>query len=234
VTGKPIILSDVPFAVDSRELRESLALPGEGDLDRELSALIEAAREVARPRAAYRPCFVDSTDGDTTTIEGVTFKSRVLCVNLQEAHRVFPFVATCGRELAAWSASVSDPLSRYWADQISELAARAALSHLAAHLDSGFALSKASSMSPGSLEDWPITEQAPLFHLLGGIEELVGVTLTESFLMIPQKSVSGIRFPLETSFESCMLCQRDACSGRRAPFDPELFSRRYAAGDSDV
>jgi hypothetical protein len=56
---------------------------------------------------------------------------------------------------------------------------------------------------------------------------MVGVRLTDSCLMMPTKSVSGIRFPTETSFESCQLCPRDDCPGRRAPYDSGLYDRRY-------
>ena len=52
---------------------------------------------------------------------------------------------------------------------------------------------------------------------------LIGVTLSESFLMIPIKSVSGILFPKEIRFESCQLCPREKCAGRRAPYEESLW-----------
>ena len=52
----------------------------------------------------------------------------------------------------------------------------------------------------------------------------MGVRLTDSFLMVPNKSVSGIFFPAEVTFTSCQLCQRGVCPGRRAPFDPKLHA----------
>ena len=47
--------------------------------------------------------------------------------------------------------------------------------------------------------------------------------------MVPTKSVSGILFPAEETFASCQLCPRDDCPNRRAPYDPELFERKYRA-----
>ncbi len=76
-------------------------------------------------------------------------------------------------------------------------------------------------------EDWPIQQQVPLFKLLGETESTVGVKLTDSLLMVPTKSVSGIRFGAETSFESCMLCPRPVCQNRRAPYDAALLDSRY-------
>ena len=45
--------------------------------------------------------------------------------------------------------------------------------------------------------------------------------------MKPIKSVSGIWFPTEESFESCRLCPREQCRGRRTPYDKNLFDRKY-------
>jgi hypothetical protein len=44
------------------------------------------------------------------------------------------------------------------------------------------------------------------------------VRLTESMLMIPRKSVSGIFFPSEEGFVACQLCERENCPSRKAPF----------------
>jgi len=69
-------------------------------------------------------------------------------------------------------------------------------------------------------------EQRKLFALLGDPVKEVGVELTESCLMIPVKSVSGIWFPAKIDFENCQLCSRENCPGRRAPYDENL-ARKY-------
>ena len=46
-------------------------------------------------------------------------------------------------------------------------------------------------MNPGSLADWPMREQRPLFGLLGDTDAAIGVELMESYLMRPTKSVSA-------------------------------------------
>jgi hypothetical protein len=82
-------------------------------------------------------------------------------------------------------------------------------------------------MNPGSLAEWPIGEQKLLFGLLGKVEELIGVQLTDSFLMLPIKTVSGIRFPKEGTYENCQLCPRQKCPGRKARYDEGLYQRKY-------
>jgi len=52
------------------------------------------------------------------------------------------------------------------------------------------------------------------------------VRLTESLLMIPRKSASGIYFPTEVSFSSCQLCPRERCDNRKAGYD-EAKARQY-------
>ena len=52
--------------------------------------------------------------------------------------------------------------------------------------------------------------------------KIIGVNLTDSFLMIPRKSISGIYFPTEIKFYSCQLCPRERCIGRKAPYDSKL------------
>ena len=82
-------------------------------------------------------------------------------------------------------------------------------------------------MNPGSLSDWPLTEQRPLFSLMGDTDAAIGVRLMPSLLMAPTKSVSGIVFPTESTFASCQLCPRDECPNRRAPYDEGLWRRKY-------
>ena len=116
----------------------------------------------------------------------------------------------------------------FWRDTIKTVLLWAAMQHLNDHLSRRYRLSKTASMSPGSgdVDTWPIQQQAGLFALLGGVGEVrkqSGVELTDSFLMIPNKSVSGIRFPTETDFRSCQVCHRAECPSRSAPFDRNLW-----------
>ncbi len=225
--SQAVVLDDISFLPDVARLMKKLRVrEGSRQVD-QLSSLVEDARAVARPRAMYRVAYVDSRDDESVVIEGIRFRSRVLRVNLDAVHRVFPYSVTCGSELHEWMQMQDDLLLRYYADVISEAALRAATALLEAHLVKRYALGRTSTMAPGSLADWPIQAQRRLFSLLGDPEEAIGVRLTDSLLMIPSKSVSGIRFPVEKRFESCQLCQRENCPSRRAPYDDRLYETRY-------
>ena len=224
----PIVLDDVPFTVDLDRFGKKMRIQDRGAYVDRATRLARQAEVIARPRALYRVAYIESDGADTVVIDGVTLTSRVLRVNLGEAHRAFPFVATCGRELKEWADAIDDMLERFWADAIMELALQAAIDAFKEHLVANLQPGPTSTMNPGSLQDWPIEEQRPLFAILGNVRDRVGVELTERFLMVPIKSVSGLCFPTEVRFESCQLCPREVCPGRRAPYDPELYETRYA------
>ena len=222
-----VVLDSISFELDLDLLMKRLHVKeGSGYAD-DLKRLTSDAQAIAKPKAVYKVAFIESFGDDYVVVDGATLTSRVLRVNLEQAHRVFPYVATCGVELEEWSSSIDDMLQRYWVDTIKEMALRWAIRILNEHLVERYRPGPTSAMSPGSLEDWPLEEQRALFAILGNPKDAIGVQLLDSYLMIPTKSVSGIRFPTEGSFESCQLCPRENCPGRRAAYDKGLYDRKY-------
>jgi len=220
------ILTEIPFDLDSLSLMKRTHVTPDSDDAVEFERLVQTARVVARPKAGYREVFVDAKAEGAVTIEGITFTSRMLRKNLEHAERVFPYVVTCGRELDQIAPSGDDFLREFWWDLIKGEILGAGMQHLAAHLDRKYLLPQTSTMHPGSgdADVWPIQQQKELFALLGDVPGQIGVELTDTCLMIPNKTVSGIRFPTETDFRSCQVCQRPICSNRAAAFDEALWN----------
>jgi hypothetical protein len=225
-----VSLNEISFKPELGSVLRKLRVKEGTGSAREVEQLLSEAQAVARPKAVYGVAYVEERGEDTVGVGGQTFKSRVLRVNLEPVHRIFPYVATCGTELDDWSSSIDDMLQSYWADAIKEMALRSAMRALSEHLQQRFRPGRMSRMSPGSLEDWPIYEQRKLFALLGDPESTIGVRLTDSLIMVPLKSVSGIWFSTEVDFASCQLCPREICPGRRSPFDETLYDRKYRPG----
>jgi hypothetical protein len=221
------ILDNIPLQIDINSLLKELRVKEGSEHAEDVKRLAGEVQAIGRPKALYKVAFIDSKGEDCVTVEGVVLRSRVLRVNLEQAHKVFPFVATCGVELEEWANSIDDFLLRYYADTIKEKALRVAIRFLDEHLAERYRPGRTARMNPGSLADWPLKEQRPLFAILGNTKDTIGVQLTDSLLMLPTKSVSGILFPTETSFESCQLCPRENCPGRRSPYDEGLYDRRY-------
>ncbi|MEA3225551.1 MAG: vitamin B12 dependent methionine synthase [Planctomycetota bacterium] len=219
------ILTDIPFELDFAALSRELHVEPDTEDARELAELIEKARSVGKPKAVYKECYVQGRGDDTVTIGGFTFSSRALRTNLTGVERVFPYVATCGEELDGIALPAGDFIQQFWLDTIKETLLGFSTKYLNAALDRKYALGKTSAMSPGSgdVTVWPIEQQTHLFALLGDVKDRIGVELTDSFLMVPNKSLSGIRFPTEIAFRSCQLCHRQHCPSRAAPFDKALW-----------
>ena len=221
------LLDPIPFQLDLALLRKRTHIREGSPYFLELEKMAQDAQRLAHPRACFRQAFIDDRDDYTVIVEGVTLTSRILRVNLDQVYRIFPYLATCGIELEEWGDQFTDPLQRYWAESIKDFALSAAIEAFNKTLIGLYDLRRSASMSPGSLEDWPLMQQANLFQLLGKMPAVIDVHLTEGLMMVPTKSVSGVRFQSTESFESCQLCPREKCPGRKAPYDAGLWARKY-------
>jgi len=222
-----ITLSFPTAEIDFPALRTALRVREGSEDEIVLRAMLAELRTVAQPKALFAVAFIEAKGEDYVIVDGMRFTSRVLRVNLGDAHRCFPFVCTSGREAEAWAGAQGGFLRRFWADALNQALLHAAALSLQGHIQDRYELGSVSMMNPGSLADWPLREQRSLFSLLGNVQEAIGVELTKSLLMVPTKSVSGILFPAEEGFASCQLCPRELCPNRRAPYDPELYGRKY-------
>jgi len=221
------ILDKIPVQFDLEEMLKKWHLDRENEKSKDFQELVKQAGDIARPKAIYAVSYVENKNWDTVNIEGIRFTSRVLRVNLDKIGRVFSFVVTCGKELDEID-TANNFLAQYWLDEIKSIVLDAGIDYLSEHIERQYKPGQMSEMNPGSgdVDVWPIEQQKEMFSIFGNVEDLIGVHLTESYLMTPNKTVSGIYFPTEITFESCQLCQREVCSERSAPYDQDLV-RKY-------
>jgi len=223
------VLDDIPVGLELDKVLKRMHVRNKNEgIEKGVQELIEIARPIAKPKAVYEVCYVENKNGDSLDIGRVRFTSRVLRVNLDKVERVFSYVVTCGREIDEINIPSHEFMRSYFMDQIKETVLILAREYLEDYLTRNYALGQMSRMAPGagSESDWPIAQQKDLFSIFGNVEDLIGVELTDKCLMIPIKSISGIYFPTEIKFESCRLCPREGCIGRRASYDPEVV-RKY-------
>jgi len=223
-------LDSIPVTTTLEDVKKKLSIE-EPDDQEMISRLFETAKEIVRPKVLYREVFVEEISGSTVRISGVNFQSDVLAMNLKNIHRVFAYVCTCGTEVDDWSHQEKDYVVSLWLDMIKEMFLHDANLYFRGHLKNTFQLQKLSAINPGSgnKENWPISQQRQLFALIGGVKEEIGVTLTDSCLMIPVKSTSGLYFPSEKEYVNCALCNRENCRGRRVEFDSELYKMAFVS-----
>ncbi len=214
-------LKNISINLSLDKVRRKLHMRPDSNLD-QVRHLVETVQQLIKPKAVYTVCYIEEKSKDSVNVGGVRLHSRVLRKNLDGVERIFPYVISLGSKLGEKQNACGDLLENYYLDSIGNLALNAVRKQLKKHLQSEFALEKMSSMAPGSLSDWPIEEQGPLFKLLGDVEASIGVKLTHSLLMIPAKSISGFYFPTEVSFYSCQLCPRKRCESRKAKYDETL------------
>jgi hypothetical protein len=120
---------------------------------------------------------------------------RMIASQLRDCTAVAVFTVTAGAELERWSKERTDDediLTGYILDVIGSEVAECAVQWLEEKLDAFLrpqALGSTTRYSPGYC-GWNVSEQKKLFSLLP--ENFCGISLTESSLMLPIKSVSGI------------------------------------------
>jgi hypothetical protein len=232
-------LLNIPFNLDVSELCGQIHIHPESEDAAEFEQLTRLAMRSGKPKALYTEAYIENSGKDSVSIDGILFTSTMLRDNLAGIDRVFPFVVTCGRELDQVFEADGNILKQFWWDAIKTSLLMSAAHYFLRVLEYKYQLKKIASMSPGSgdVNVWPIEQQRQLFSLLGDVRGIIGVELTDSFLMIPNKTISGIYFPTERDFRTCQVCHRVNCPNRSAPFDQELWdsihSEAYAHPESN-
>jgi hypothetical protein len=222
----PQVLDGFPVELSLEETLERLKIDQGRSQKLGVGNVFQTAATLIHPRVVYSAAYISKRSLDKIEIDGKEFRSRVLAKNLEHIERVFPYVLTIGDTLEN-RASCSESITvKLVFEAVGDLALGSALEHVQRHISEQYRLETTSHMGPGQL-DWPIEQQRELFAILDHVKDTIGVTLTESLMMVPRKSISGIIFPTEETFISCQLCQRNKCPSRKASFDKAL-SKKYA------
>ena len=196
------------------------------DVMAEVRAVGDMAAAVARPRFCYM--LADGTLDlvrDTLTIGGTELHvGRIISRQLRGSEAFALFVATAGAEFEDLQMRLKDDddmVRTFIADSfgsvIAERTADIMEECLQGELD-GRGWRHTNRFSPGYC-GWHVSEQQRLFPLFG-VDRPCGVRLTESSLMVPIKSVSGVigLGPGVRKLEySCGLCDYKDCYKRKRP-----------------
>jgi len=214
------VIENIPVRLDADKVVKGLRIRRNVEYFRDkLASLIETIAPVMNPKAVYTVSFVDKIEGDRVTIGDTVFTSKVVRMNLEKVGRVFPYIVTAGVELD--TVELSKGQSAMLLDQVKNVVVTRANLYLRNLITEKYGIKRLSSVGPGRLDEWPITQQRELFSLFGEHVDRIGVSLTKTCLMVPVKTVSGLLFPSKAGFESCELCSREKCMGRRTAFNPE-------------
>ncbi len=224
---REVIILKPHFVPSFEKYAQKIQLHAMEDAEEDARTVFNAAAERLKPAAAYCRVFIDSMKDLggiwEVSAEGRVFRGKALKA-LSGVHRVFPYIATCGTGMENFDFSGLDMLAPYWVEEVKLQALSCAREAFIKEIRKKYRLKKPMSLNPGSgnTDIWPIEELNQLFQLLDG-GSTIGVHLTESSLMIPNKTVAGLLFtsPL-IDFESCEYCEREHCPDRRVPYRETL------------
>ncbi len=198
-------------------------------------ALAAAAEKLGRPRALVLECRAERTQEQELRVSEVTFRGRVFAACCGKLDRVFVYCATCGPETRPLEEGL-DVLQRYWLDQLRLEQLKAARHAIAVFLHQERGIERIAAIGPGAGAEglWPLPELEKVFSLLGDTRYLapLGVELTESMLMLPEKTTAGLFYAATEDFHSCQLCRREQCPSRKAAFAPRLWAKTRLSGAS--
>jgi hypothetical protein len=217
------IVLNIPVELTLEEFGKLCKIGPESSAYEALEEALPLVKQYGAPKAVLRWANVDRVEGDETTIEGVTFHSRVVADKLRELPRVFLSVITAGKGLEQSGEFEDDP----FLDMYNAALIYYASKYTVRYMKERFGFDGSSTLDPGSLPDWPIKNNFPLFEMIGNVEE-IGATLNEKGYIDPWNSGSHIHFS-GNGYQNCTLCKNYDCVGRRAPFDRAEYVRIFGA-----
>ncbi len=192
-----------------------------------LAILAEMKQEltgICKPQFGFRTIEGSILDGQTIRLEDrEVHPGRIIVHCLRGSESFVLLVATAGQAYDAWRHEVEcsgDMVRLLVADSLGSTIVEAVVAHALDVLESSWASEGkhiSNSYSPGYC-GWDVSEQKILFSRLP--DGFCGVTLTESCLMVPIKSVSaiiGFGRELKKMPYGCAICRKKDCYKRRLP-----------------
>ena len=169
-----------------------------GQVKRIFEKEMKRAPALLEPKGVYRPLRVDSNKGGVLTFRDspFTIRSSQVTQMLRESDPVVLFMVTIGSALEdevkkrfdaeeMAEAVILDAIGSETVDAVADRMHRVVLKELAEERG----LSVTPRFSPG-YGDWPVTVQREFLDVCGG--GLIGISVNESSLMLPRKSVSAV------------------------------------------
>jgi len=183
-------------------------------------SLLKEAQLFAAPECAFK-LYNGNIDGKAVYLdEGTRLQvGAVLSSLLQNSERFAVFVATAGNPFQRYQEELKkedDMLKSYVVDAIGSCIAEGAGDYMENLLEKEIEkLRHTNRFSPGYC-GWHLSEQKELFRLLGG--NPCGVVLSDTCLMTPIKSISGIigiGFNVKEKLYACRYCELETCYKRK-------------------
>lgn len=192
------------------------------DVKEMVADMIRSIGKVCRPSCCYIIKGDIALERIGIVVDGIHFTTgKIIASCMRKAESIAFFIATAGVEFEALQKRLheeGDIWNNFLADAIGSEIAEATVRFVADELDRSVkpnGLNISNSYSPGYC-GWTVKEQQKLFSLFP--PKPCGVSLTDSSLMLPIKSVSGIiglGAEVEKEAYSCDICTMKNCYKKR-------------------
>jgi hypothetical protein len=218
---------ELPYSlIDYRNVAYDLGYGKKGIPEPFLSMVKEIDDHVSEEcnvRAGYRVLDINRSENRSDGFSiGKNFLSlqKIITFQLRKAQKAALFTCTIGDAMETRATRLfreGDPLKGHLTDTIASAAVERVADLLHDHIGSMMAkmgLGITNRFSPGYC-GWPVTDQYAIFSFFP--EKFCGITVTDSALMLPKKSISGIiGIGAEVNREPyfCDRCKRKDCSYR--------------------
>ncbi|SHE95989.1 vitamin B12 dependent-methionine synthase activation domain-containing protein [Alkalibacter saccharofermentans] len=199
-----ILVDKLPFYLDEDMLIEKLKLRKRKGMNEKLNKLMKKALKIAKPKGAYFETEIESRTENSVKIKGEVFNSRELAKATEKNQKLYPYIITCGKEIEEALIKTEDILEKYILDGIINSILDCATICISKDLKERYQIANLSYHIPGALNDWPIEDQQKLFKIFGDVAEKIGVELSESNVMKPGKSVSGVYCQVMDDITECI------------------------------
>lgn len=177
------------------------------------------------PLCSYLICEGGRYEKDKIKIKDVIFNTGVIISSaMKEADAIAIFTATLSLEFDIWLHQVKkegDIVKEFIANSLGSILVEGAVTNLMNELEKemySLNLKISNNYSPGYC-DWALNEQKKLFSILP--PDTSGIRLTDSYLMLPIKSVSGIIAlgkNVKKRAYKCDICYKKNCIKNNNPY----------------
>ena len=186
------IFNPIPFEITMETLNDALKLRNRKRLLTQAQLLLDQTNAAAVPKALVIPGSVDKKTETQIVINGASFTSPKLMTNLDEGDALYAYIATCGTEIDAYAASLTDQMDLFIIDGIMNLLVGTGKTFVSEKVSSSVGWPDIYDYVPGMGEAWPKDEQVKLFNLFGCYPAEIGVSMEDAAFVLPRRSTIGI------------------------------------------
>ncbi len=218
------IVNLLPFTIPDESLFNKMGRKRKTKLSSRIKNNVTKAtlevEQFAEPKAMYKVVSLENED-DTILLDGVQFESKKLHHLLEACDKVVVFLITLGEKVdeLVRKHSKEQPHYGYILDSAASIAVESAAQHFQKLIEEKVNGQGQTSLrySPGYC-DWPLSEQKKIFEILP--HEKFDINLSDTFLMSPLKSITGIIGIASNCSEdfvksTCELCNKIHCQYKR-------------------